>query len=126
MLNGDVRRADEMMKSLAIVALVSAMGCTATQTASPRVPTETDIRALLSPGGAAVQIKDIRATSDGAFMVFFGAPDLAPEKFEDGRIIRPPIKVVWTNENWVLRSIFDNRNPGNRKRSANNTSEHIP
>ena len=112
-----------MMKWSVILAVAFAAGCTATQTASPRVPTKADIRALLAPSDAAFEIKGVRPVADRTFIVFFGDPELAPEKFDDAQMIRPPIKVVWTNEHWELRTIFDNRNPGNRKRSANQTME---
>ena len=106
----------------AIIALVFVAGGVGTPSNRNRVPTSADITALLPPMHEKCQIKEIRKGSDGSFMVFFGDPETPLNEFEDGRIIRPPVKVVWTNEHWETRSILDHRNAGHRQKPANKTN----
>ncbi len=104
------------------------VGCAGTPDGGQRPPTPAEIRSLLPTSDSPYEITEIRKAPDGSFVVLFDSVDMKPDTFEDGRMIRLPVKVVWTNAHWELRSFFnlDHRNPGNRKRSANNTSEHIP
>ena len=105
---------------LAIFILALGAGCTVTPSRERHYPTRAEIAAVLPPSYAECKIHEIRQAPDGSFVVSFGSADLTPRTFEEGKMIRPPVKVVWTNNQWELRSIFNHRNPGNRKKSANN------
>jgi len=102
-----------------IVSAAFVVGCAGTPGGGQRPPTPAEIQSLLPKSGTPYEIAGIREAPDGSFVVLFGSADMKPKTFEDGRMIRPPLKVVWTNGQWELRSILDHRNPGNRKTSAN-------
>jgi hypothetical protein len=120
-----VRREDEMKHWWTIVSLAFVVGCAGTPEEGQRPPTPTEIQSLLPKSDTPYEITEIRKAPDGSFLVLFGSADMKPATFENGRMIRPPGKVVWTNAHWELRSSFDHRNPGNRKTSANQASEAI-
>ncbi len=112
-----------MRNWLTIVSLAFIVGCAGTPREGQRPPTPAEIHSLLPQSDTPYEIDEIRKVTDGNFVVLFGSSDMKPETFEDGRMIRPPVKVLWTNDHWELRSIIDHRNAGNRKRSANQTME---
>ena len=114
-----------MKRLLAILTLVLGAGCTASPRTEQHSPTHADVRAVLPSSYADCRIEEIRQAADGTFIVSFGSADMTPRTFEEGKMIRPPVKLVWTNDQWEVRSIFDHRNPGNRKRTANNQIQDI-
>jgi hypothetical protein len=101
-----------------VLSIAFVAGCAGTSGEGQRPPTPAEIQSLLPRSDTPYEITEIRAASDGSFVVLFGSADMKPKTFEDGRMIRSPVKVVWTNARWELRSVLDHRNPGNRKASA--------
>ena len=109
-----------MKRLLAILTLALGAGCTVSPRTGQHPPTRAEVTEVLPSSYADSMIADIGQAPDGSFVVSFDSADMTPKTFEEGKMIRPPVKVLWTNDQWELLSIFDHRNPGNRKKTANN------
>lgn len=94
------------------------VGCAGTPGDGNRPPTPAEIQSLLPKSDTPYEIAEIREAPDGSFIVLFGSADMKPETFEDGRMIRPPMRVAWTNGHWELGTLYNRRDPGNRKKAA--------
>jgi len=101
----NVRRDKGMKNTILIGLFLVAAGCLRSPTAGERVPTVQEIEAALPPTTMKREITEIRKAQNGNFTILFSSTNMEPQRFEDGRIIPPPVTAKWTNDHWEIQSM---------------------